>query len=64
MCVRGIGRSCGCEICEATTSRYVDWLGNIVEEEDEYIFPWEGDDDWEDDEAEDDEETEEEDEEE
>lgn len=57
MCVRGIGRSCGCEICEATTSWYVDWLGNIVVEEDEYIFPWEGD------EAEDDEETEEEDEE-
>lgn len=45
MCVRGIGRSCGCEICEARTSWYVDWLGNIVEEGEDEEFPGFEDDD-------------------
>lgn len=43
-CVRGIGRSCGCERCESESNWYSDWLGNIVEVEEE-VFPGFEDDD-------------------
>lgn len=38
VCVRGIGRSCGCERCESKSNWFVDWLGNIVEVEEEDLF--------------------------
>lgn len=50
-CVQGIGRSCGCERCEAKSSWYIDWLGNIVEVEDKDLY--DGDDQIEDDDDED-----------
>lgn len=52
MCVRGIGRSCGCEICEAKSGWFIDWLGNIVEIEEEDLYDLEGSDDEENDEEE------------
>lgn len=38
VCVRGIGCSCGCERCESKSNWFVDWLGNIVEVEEEDLF--------------------------
>lgn len=50
VCVRGIGRSCGCERCESKSNWYIDWLGNIVEVEEDDLFYEDDENDDEDDE--------------